>query len=194
MRIQPHLELETIIQRENAPPGLKLDQMQGRYGQIKDELEAGGEDSLANTIKKAFADQLSKSRVPKTMRHCLCVNFGSFTSLTYGKVCKQKNRPMYHLAAFELFKQTLDEYLDEPIPSRKVLFHDPEMNEDDENFLHMTPEYLVIPNLDFEFLVHRDVFVYAPCATFEWIVKLVSEGGPSVFVGVDFKDWPEALS
>ena len=199
----------------NAPPGFKLlDQIQGRYGQIRNELEAGGTDSLAYEIKLNFANQLSLSRVPKTMRHCLCVNFGSFTSPIYGEVCKQKNRPMYHLAAFELSKAALgklslppsqqsyskelmsmkDDYLDAPIPSREVLFHDSEMNEQDENFLHMTPGYSVIPNLDFDFLVHRDVFVYAPCATFEWIRKLVSQGGPSVFVGVDFEGWPEALS
>lgn len=87
-----------------------------------------------------------------------------------------------------------DDYLDEPIRSRSVLFHDPEMNEEDENFLRMTPEYSVIPNVVLEVLVHRDVFVYAPCATFDWIVKLIGQGLPSVFVGVDFHDWPEALS
>ncbi|KAI4253477.1 MAG: hypothetical protein L6R42_007570 [Xanthoria sp. 1 TBL-2021] len=99
--------METTSEIENAPAGLKLDQIQARYGQIQEELHAGGVDSMAYTIEQRFGHQLAKSRAPEQMAGCVCINFGSFTSPKYEELCKQKNRPMFHLAAFELFKKQL---------------------------------------------------------------------------------------
>lgn len=94
---------------ENAPAGLKLDQVQARYGQIQAELESGGPSSLAFAIRQRFETQLrhKRSRVPKKMVGCVCLNFGSFNSPKYEELCKQKNRPMYHLAAFGIMKGVL---------------------------------------------------------------------------------------
>ncbi|KAI4253476.1 MAG: hypothetical protein L6R42_007569 [Xanthoria sp. 1 TBL-2021] len=80
-----------------------------------------------------------------------------------------------------------------PIASNNVLFHDPEMNEEDVKFLETVQGYRVMRNLDMGWMIRRDVFVYTPCATFDHIEKMIRVDWPAVFVGVDYKGWPETL-
>lgn len=84
----------------HAPAGLKLDQVEARYGQVQRELE-DGDDSFKYQIQKQFGNQLNASKVPKDIRKCVCTSLGSFTTTKYKDECGQANRPMYRLAAFE---------------------------------------------------------------------------------------------
>ncbi|KAL8834123.1 MAG: hypothetical protein Q9176_007652 [Flavoplaca citrina] len=190
MRIQPHQERET-----SSELGLKLDEVQARYGQIQAELESGGPKSLAYAIRQRFETQLrhKKSRVPKDIPACICLNFGSFTSPKYEELCKQKNRPMYHLAAFQVMKGVLDSYMHRAIAPHNVAFHDPEMNDEDKMFLETILGYRTIRTENVKNWIKHDIFAYIPCATFEYIHSLILEDWPAVFVGVDFEEWPEQL-
>ncbi|KAI4102114.1 MAG: hypothetical protein LQ339_004788 [Xanthoria mediterranea] len=165
MRIRPEQDLDATDNIAHAPPGLKLDQVEARYGQVQRELE-DGDDSFKYQIQKQFGNQLNASKVPKNIRKCVCTSLGSFTTNKYKDECGQANRPM---------------------------FQDPEMNNVDEQWLVALKGYTVIKEPQATQEIDINVSFYTPCAYFSHVRSLFSITAPRLYVGVNLKKWITAM-
>ncbi|KAL8849043.1 MAG: hypothetical protein Q9221_005941 [Calogaya cf. arnoldii] len=73
--------------------------------------------------------------------------------------------------------------------NKNVMFHDPEMNKVDEEWLVAIRGYEVIKDPQAFQEVNTNVFVYTPCAWYSHVRDMFSSRMPRLYVGVNLGKW-----